>query len=76
MIRFTGGDGLTGFAKQLSDLLVKNELGPSNAYALSHADTETSGFSFGHFITTIIGCVPRNNQTMMVRGTHPTTWHL
>ncbi|PYV83769.1 MAG: hypothetical protein DMG05_25550 [Acidobacteria bacterium] len=47
MSGFTGGDTLTGLARQVSDVIVKNELGPHNAYALSHAGTKTSGYSFG-----------------------------
>ena len=47
--RFTGGDTLTGFARQVSDLLFLNEVNKNSAkvYSLSHAGTKSSGYSFG-----------------------------
>jgi Ca2+-binding RTX toxin-like protein len=44
---FTGQESLTGFALKLSDLLWLNEVGRRDPYKLYHAETESSGFSFG-----------------------------
>jgi hypothetical protein len=46
--RFTGGDGLEGFAKYLHKVLMLNELGGGiGGYELADAETGKSGYSFG-----------------------------
>ncbi len=50
-MRFTGGVNLTGFGKELHNMLMKNELRPSrnteDAYEISHAKKGNSGYTFG-----------------------------
>jgi len=49
-VRFTGGDGLTGFELKVHQVLFQNEVDPTEpiqAYQLSRAQGERSGYSFG-----------------------------
>lgn len=46
-VSFGGQNALTGFARDMSDLLWWNEVDRRNPYALSRPSTPYSGYSFG-----------------------------